>query len=452
MSPNLSINRFFYSYQVVIYILVIPLLIAAYVFEYTPSLQFLPYMFVSLIFFILLGNHFSGLYLNSTYSLFLISFSTFIGGRFFAYIFDNSLPLFDMHFFVSYISSESEALQLMTYLIVGVCFLDLGFKLARITNHSFGAVNIDHSWMKKLCILSLLLSPLFSFEMLMNIKDAITGGYLSSKLWQTKSYSFPLSSLAQTLFGISFGYAMLFNYQRKLFMAIFISSVLGSLVIGARGPVISALLLYLWATGKNGTRKLNVIKIGLIGLTIMISVSYFIQLYSFRSNGEDFESDLAKFLVDFVYEQGISVMVFDVSMKVSNYPWLAYFQTFLPGSSALASIFIPVEYYMTGFQHYMARELDPILFSAGYGLDWTLFSDFFVIGGENIIGFSLGAFAFGYFLSVLQNSTTNYFWLILLYSLFTRLMFLPRSSLSTIVPFLIYFFVFVFVIPRIRFR
>ncbi|MCS0097224.1 O-antigen polysaccharide polymerase Wzy family protein, partial [Vibrio cholerae] len=325
---------------------------------------------------------------------------------------------------------------LMTYLVIGIISLDLGYKVARLSNKVFPDIKINHEWMRNFSIFSLCLAPLFMIETVFQIRDAISGGYLSSKLWQTKAYSFPLSSLAQTIFGICFGYSMAFGYKRKVFIAIFIFGVIGSLLVGARGPIITALLLYLWIKGNNGQKRINVLKLFSLGLIVVVSVSYFIQMYSFRTNEEKFEFDFFIFLADFLYNQGISVMVFDVSMKVTDYPILAYFQSLFPGASALASLIFPVEYYMTGFQHYMARELDPDLFSLGFGLDWTLFSDFYVFGGESILGFAIVGFLFGYLLSVLQNSSHLEFWSILLFALFTRIMFLPRSSLSVIFPFI----------------
>ncbi|GKQ75956.1 hypothetical protein KAM447_24640 [Aeromonas caviae] len=451
MNSQPSYFRHLLFYQLIVYILVLPIFLISYLISYVDILWAMPYIFVAVLIFILVGNYYSGLYLNSTYSLFIIAFSLFIGGRFFAYLFNDRLNLYEMDFFAYYNLKPIDALNLMTYLVTGIISLDLGYKVARISNKAFPDIGINHQWMRKLSIFSLFLAPLFMIETVLQVRDAISGGYLSSKLWQTQSYSFPLSSLAQTIFGICFGYSMVFGFKRTIFIVIFIFGVIGSLLVGARGPIMTALLLYIWIKGSNGQKRVSLFKVFSIGLIVMVSVSYFIQMYSFRSNEEDFESDIFMFLADFLYDQGISVMVFDVSMKVTDYPILAYFQSFIPGSSALASLMFPVEYYMTGFQHYMARELDPDLFSLGFGLDWTLFSDFYVFGGENILGFSIIGFLFGYSLSVLQNSSKLDFWIILLFSLFTRIMFLPRSSVSVIFPFICYFFIFVFLFPRLRF-
>lgn len=450
MNRQFSDFRHLNYYQVIVYALIIPLVLISYLVSYVDILVIMPYVFVAILIFIVVSNYYSGLYLNSTYSLFIIAFSLFIGGRFFAYLFNYNIKLYEMDFFVYYNLESLDALKLMTYLVIGIISLDLGYKVARLSNKVFPDIKINHEWMRNFSIFSLCLAPLFMIETVFQIRDAISGGYLSSKLWQTKAYSFPLSSLAQTIFGICFGYSMAFGYKRKVFIAIFIFGVIGSLLVGARGPIITALLLYLWIKGNNGQKRINVLKLFSLGLIVVVSVSYFIQMYSFRTNEEKFEFDFFIFLADFLYNQGISVMVFDVSMKVTDYPILAYFQSLFPGASALASLIFPVEYYMTGFQHYMARELDPDLFSLGFGLDWTLFSDFYVFGGEIILGFAIVGFLFGYLLSVLQNSSHLEFWSILLFALFTRIMFLPRSSLSVIFPFIFYFFIFVFLFPRLR--
>ncbi|HEQ1859762.1 TPA: O-antigen polysaccharide polymerase Wzy [Providencia alcalifaciens] len=437
-------------FQILIYTLLIPFFLLIYFIQYTEAAFIMPYFFLLIVISILLFNNISGIYINSTYSLFIISFLVFIGGRFIAYILDGSFELYRMDFFISYVLTEKEALNLMTYVILGIIFIDLGYKLFFVSGATFSNIKINHSWLMSFSLFALLLSPLFIIELLMNIKGAISGGYLSSKLWQASTYSLPLSSFAQTIFGIAFGYSMVSGYKKKYFLAIFIFTVIASLIIGARGPIITAIFLYLWARGNNGNKKINIIKIFSLFFLLLILVSYFIQIYSFRSNSQELEMNFIKFISEFFYSQGISLMVFDASMKITDYPILAYLQSIIPGSSAIASLFLPVEYYMTGFHHYMAKTLDSNLFNEGFGLDWTLLSDFYVFGAENIIGFSILAFLFGALFSLLQNSTKYDFWLILLYALFTRLIFLPRSTLSIIIPFIIYFIFFVYLIPKLK--
>lgn len=393
-----------------------------------------------------------GIYLNSLYSLLLISILLFYGGRFLSSYLGSHENIFELDFFVFYNSSDISVLKLGTYLLFGMIFLDLGFKSVYLQGFKFSNIEINHDWYKKFCIMALILSPLFLIELFISAKDAFTGGYLSSKEWQTQSYKFPLSSLAQTIFGIGLGYSVIKGYLKKFYLPIFLLNAFISALIGARGPFMIAMLFLLWVYGDYGQKKVNVLKLVIIGLTSIISISYFIQIYSYRSNGLEFEVDILKFLSTFFYEQGVSMMVFDVSMKVSDYPTLAYFQSFVPGSSAIASLFVDVEYYMTGFQHYMAKTLDPYLFSLGYGLDWTLFSDFYVFGGETLLGFCCVAFLFGLLFALLHNSCDKQFWLVLTCAIFSRLIFLPRSSFSILFPFMVYYFIFLYVFPRIKIK
>lgn len=442
-----DISRVFVFYQILISIGVLILVLLSYSIDYLPLLDVYPYVFLIFMMFLLIWNNFSGIYFSSTYSIFLVTFSLFMGGRLIAGVLQPSLNIYDMDFFVTYTLTPQAALVLMTYMMAGVIFIDLGYKISLLSNYHFPILKIKHLYAEKLAVVALLLSPIWVIKLLLNVKEALAGGYLASKTWQTASYTFPLSSLAETIFALSFGYSMVCNFKKTYFLILFLFMVISSTLIGARGPILSALCLYIWWIGKNGTKKVNIGLILILLFSMIFAVSLFNQLYSFRSTGQSLSPD---FIIKFFYSQGISLMVFDVSMKIDNYPILAYFQSIFPGASAVASLFTDVDYAMTGFQHYLAKTLDPKLFMQGYGLDWTLLSDFYVFGGENIIGFSICALLFGFFLSTLQNSSKCEFWYVFLFSVMTRLVFLPRSSLSIIFPFLFYFMFLYWLLPRLK--
>ena len=441
--------QFGFSFQVCINFSLILFFLFQYHSENTNYCFLFPYVVVFLISTILVTNHFSGIYYTSTYSLFLSSFSLFICGRFFAYILNHDLSLYNMIFFENYTLDSLGSLKLITYLILGVCFLDLGYKLSFHKRISFITIGLNHNWMRKLCLFTLIVSPVMLLDMVGNIGSAMHHHYLSTKLWQTRNYSFPMVSLIQTLFYIGFGYSMAFSYKKVWFISILLFMVISSLFIGARGPIATMILFVIWFFGKNGTVKFSFKRTIAIAVTLLLSIfllTLFIKFFSFRSIYKKEDIALLSLLAKFLYEQGISLMVFDLSMKVENYPVLAYLQTIFPGASAIASLFGPVPVYSTGFAHALAHSLNPKLFSQGLGTDWTLFSDFYVFGGKSLTGFSIIAFLFGMGMSTLQNSTNKDFWYVLLVALFMRLMFLPRSTLSSIIPFTIYFFIFVVIL------
>lgn len=439
-------------FQFIIYILLSLCTFSAYLFSYTDATVILPFMFVGLILFIICLNALSGIYLNSLYSLFLVSLLLFFGGRFFSIFLGNQKFTYELDFFVYYQSDQLAILKLGCYLVLGIIFLDLGYRTISLKRVTLPPIPVYHNWSKVFCLIALLMSPIFIIELIFSAKDAFVGGYLSSKEWQTQSYNFPLSSLAQTLFGIAFGYSIVCGKYKKVYLFIYFFIAAVSALIGARGPFMIAMLFALWMHGDFGNKKINVIKLASVSLVAIVGISYFIQIYSYRSNGLEFETDLIAFLSDFFYDQGVSMMVFDVSMQVTDYPWLSYFQSFFPGSSAIAALFVDVEYYMSGFQHYMAKSLNPELFSYGYGLDWTLFSDFYVFGGENLLGYCIMAYIFGCSFSLLNNSRNIEFWLILTCSIFSRLIFLPRSSFSILFPFIIYYLFFLYLMPRLKLK
>ncbi|AGH73262.1 O-antigen polysaccharide polymerase Wzy [Edwardsiella piscicida] len=447
---SLCRSKQFIFFQIFFYIFVIPVCIFLFFQHDSIRGDLLSYIVPIAILCILLCNFICKLYINSTYSLFLVTFSLFICGRFFIVFIENGVNIFSLSFFANYTLNDYDSVTLILYVLIFLFSMDLGYKLALFGNLTLNPISVDKKWMEYFCIGALLLSPLFLFEMFFTVLDAAHSGYLESKLWQNKAYSFPLSSLAQTIFSIGFSYSLVVGYRRKLFLTIYILMIIASTVIGARGPLLMGLFLLIWLVGKNGTRNLGVFRFLTISLLAVILLSFFIQIVSYRGSGSFSDFSLGSFLSKFLFSQGVSLMVFDISTKVENYPILSYFQTVFPGASAIASMFIHVEYYMTGFQHYMAKTLNESLFSRGFGLDWTLMSDFYVFGGRNIFGFTFLSFFFGVIFCALQNSSKNLFWLIFLTGIFTRLMFLPRSSLSTILPFCFYFVFFVVIIPKLR--
>ncbi|EMF0715998.1 O-antigen polysaccharide polymerase Wzy [Citrobacter freundii] len=436
--------------QILFYLLFIPVLWFMYLQDLTGSLYLFEFMVIVLLCSIFIFNYMCGIYINSLYSLFLITFTLFICGRVISHILSHSVNAYSLDFFALYTLNEKDAIKLLIYVLLFLCALDLGYKFSFSKKITLPACELNEDWCKKFCMFALMLSPIYLFELTLSAKEAFTGGYLSSKLWQAQGYSFPLSSLAQTFFNIGLAYAIATGFKRKLYIAIYIYIILCATLIGARGPIVSGFLFLIWLWGGGGKRDIGIIKLGLLGVGVIFCVSFFIQMFSFRADGNNFDVSLMKFISDFLYNQGISLMVFDASTKVTDYPVLAYFQNFIPGISAIASLFYPVDYVSSGFQYYMSNILDPILFSQGFGLDWTLLSDLYVFGGQNIIGYTLLAFLFGFLMSSLQNSTTKIFWYVFTVAIFTRLIFLPRSTFSSLFPFCMYFFILIYFLPRFK--
>ncbi|MBF9001173.1 O-antigen polysaccharide polymerase Wzy [Vibrio nitrifigilis] len=443
------INKF----QILINLLIILFALINYNYDFVSNIGLMPYLIVLLIFSLFFSNYKSDINITSAYSFFIFSVSIFILGRFFSYVFSPDEKLYEMSFFVKYKLNDEGALKLTTYVVTAIAFLDIGYRLGKLKNYNFRKIEIDHLWMKKLCKLCLISSPIILYDVISNVFLACESDYLSTKLWQVGDYSIHIDSLIKTIFYICFSYSVTFGYKRKTFIVIFIFMTFSSLYIGARGPIATAALFLIWMLFDCGKSKINCKKLfftSVFFVFILIFIILFIKYFSARAIYSDSTQSLLTLASGFFYQQGLSLMVFDLSMKIEHYPILAYIQSFIPGSSAIMSLFHPVEYYETSFSHALAHQLNPQLFNSGFGTDWTLFSDFYVFGGMNLVGFCVVALGFGALFSILQNSSEkSSFWYLLLVALFMRLIFLPRSTLTSIIPFSIYLYLFVIVFPKI---
>ncbi|WP_279636830.1 O-antigen polysaccharide polymerase Wzy [Pseudomonas aeruginosa] len=149
------------------------------------------------------------------------------------------------------------------------------------------------------------------------------------------------------------------------------------------------------------------------------------------------------FVSKFLYDQGISLMVFDVSTKVSDYPLVATIQNFVPGASRLASIFYDLRMQDVSYADYLAYHLDPVTYLGGLGLGWSLPGTFYIWSFEQVFLFSAFSACFGFLLKTLDNKTlSSSFFLGLAACLVSVIIILPRSQFSNVIPLAIYFCVF----------
>ncbi|WP_414154084.1 hypothetical protein [Pseudomonas sp. BNK-43-a] len=141
----------------------------------------------------------------------------------------------------------------------------------------------------------------------------------------------------------------------------------------------------------------------------------------------------------FAYYQGSTLIYSGAAMRLEHYPATAYFQSLIPGFSQVYGRLhadIPVSDYY--FPHYLAKSYSEEKYDQGFGIGWSLYSDFQVFSGGNPIAYGLVALLFGLLLGYfLRAADSSAFVLGALICVFLKLMLLPRSGIYSIVPYVV---------------
>jgi oligosaccharide repeat unit polymerase len=373
---------------------------------------------------------------------FVVTFSfLFIGGRFWALLISPGESMFDLQgatFLIREEINTSHFVSTLNWVICFFIFSILGYVLKK--KRTSQIKKFDN---RRVCtILNVIYWPLAIFSLLgkaMDFKYALdNGGYLAMYEGQNETYT-SFSSLGTILMYVFWGMAFTFgdkSLKRRYLILLLLFAVI-TILIGSRGMFGSFLMFMFYIYSLN--KKVNIFKILLIG-GVAVSLLLFIFTFSIREMGA---SDLTggNVLSAFLYEQGVTFLVFDKVREISNYPVVGYFQAFIPGATSIYTHLInPNAYpYDLTFDAYISNTLNPERFASGNGVGWSILGDFYVFSFGNIFVFSVLSALFGAICAYVENlSSIKPFYSIVIYSLFFKFMILPRSGLNTIIPFLWY--------------
>lgn len=378
---------------------------------------------------------------TSLFSLFLITYAVFLLGRFFYFLIGGDQEIFYISYFVYYTLNSEEALKVTLYVASVVPFMTAGWLLTtekNKINYEFSDYEITNSakfilWLFIFSSVSIIL--LKSASGLINV---LSGGY--HVLYQNQGESYQASGFSRTFFYCIIGLTFSFGNRLQIKFIIFSLLILGVMLIvsGQRGGFVTILLFLLWVYGiNNRVSWLSLLKYMAIFIVLLMTMSFI----SFRAL--DTEASVFNFLESTLYSQGFSMMVFDASTKVDEYPLLPLLQSFIPGASRIASLFIDMDSSMVSYGGYMASELNRGAYENGQGLGWTIPSSFYVWAQGNIFIYWNLAFLFGCVFGLLEKkSFKNKFYFGLVASLAINLFFLSRDQFSSIFPQIIYFSIF----------
>lgn len=389
----------------------------------------------------------------SLFFIFYASFGLFIGGSFFAVVLGYEGDPFLPTFFYDYTISYARRVEIVGYVIAFILFALLGYFTGKIHTSSFKSRLFFSSFdlpilQRILHAVFLLISILISCELIQRFQTVLSDGYLALYIAQ-QNESYAGSNILNIVFPLVF--AMAITYGTRIlkieYIILFVLQGLLNILMGTRSAFGALLLILLWLYAKH-----HQISLKRIGIWCFFSLGLLLLIYSFsiraEKQGRKDESVIEKMLY-FSFSQGGSLMTFDASRLVNNYPIIPYFQSFVPAASSVYSLATGEELYHkdVGFSAHMNYELNYKLYYAGCGLGWSLLSDLYLFSGRTWIGFCLLSLICGWLLAVLDRKSAQIkFYQYISVAISYSLVLLPRGAISSIFPLIIYAVIFWFLI------
>ncbi|QGM28720.1 O-antigen polysaccharide polymerase Wzy [Acinetobacter towneri] len=349
-------------------------------------------------------------------SIFLIGFLVFFLGRFVAFLLDPSLydKLFCTDFIFNYCSSSTDINFLIFLLNLILVAFSMAFlskvNISRDVNY-LDENNIFISKTKKCLIYSLFfLSFGISFYYrLESIAMAISGGYMALYTTQAESYETPFVMLLSVSATCSL--ALLYSLRKKLNSKIFgvalglyILYLLIGIMTGSRATFIGGLILLIWMIFRNRRVK-KIFYIAGIGICVLIvgAVNWLAGLSGARAFSES--SNSLEAVSETIYSQGITLMVFNSSIHTEGFPILGAIKTIIPGIQAIFPLFGLNNRHEFDWGSYMTFTENKNAYQDGFGLGWSIYSDFYIFSLGFLPLFYLFVYLFGrLIINVSKNS------------------------------------------------
>lgn len=380
--------------------------------------------------------------------LFQMTFALFIGGRFITYLLGYEEDIFQPTFFYGYLVSPERKKEIVMYVLLFITFSTIGYCMIR--NKSIKPyINIHMSEQLKRGVIQLAkwLFPLFCIYVLYNsistLRAAMSGGgYLTMYMDQTNDYSGG-GKMISNLILLFFCFSFISNNKRLQlqYLLLYLLNAFVFLLIGSRGAIGSMFLFLIWLYSLN--HKISLKKTAFYTLLSMLLLLYAFS-FSVRSQDVDYQfspKDLYDIILDFVYNNGISLMVFDASRLLDDYPITGFIQTFIPGTVYIWTLFTgivkPEDLLFTA---HLVNELNPVLFNDGYGLGWTVLSDLYLFSFYgNIVIFTLLSLLLGYSAGCLEKFSEDHtFYKFILLYIFMPTLILPRAIIAAVINQVVY--------------
>ena len=352
-------------------------------------------------------------------SIFLLGFFVFFLGRFVGFFLNPNLYdiLFCMDFIFDYCSSNSN----ITYLIFLLNLILISFSMAFLRRvNSSGTINnldvqnvFENRTKIGLIYFLFFLSIGFSFyQRLESISLAISSGYMALYASQAESYEAPFVMLFSVLTNCSLAllYSIRKNLNRKIFgfvIGLYLLNLLSGIMTGSRAAFIGGLILLTWIIFRDKQVK-KIFYIAGIGICVLIVgvVNWLAGLSGARAFSES--SNFLETLSETIYSQGITLMVFNSSVHTEGFPILGAVKTIIPGIQAIFPLFDINQRYEFDWGSYMTFVENKNAYQEGFGLGWSIYSDFYIFSLGFLPLFYLFIYLFGRLIVILSKSSGYY--------------------------------------------
>ena len=397
-------------------------------------------------------------------SFFLLGFLLFFLGRMIAVLFNRNIgsSLFCIDFIFDYCEEGDGVLYLVFIInLILISFASafvFSFNTGRHSSKSTIVIDCKHVSKNKFFVIYLIgLLSLISviFSTLDTVYLAINSGYMALYANQAESYTPPFFLLVSTISIASM--AVIYSVREqfrpiyfKFIFSIFILSMLLSVLTGSRSSFISGILLIVWHFYKNKSISfIRYLAISAAGLILIYFLDTIAALSGARPH--DANGSFLKTLSETFYNQGITLMVFNSSINVESYPVLGYLKTLFPGVQVLFSQFGVTERYDFDWSSFMTYHENSEAYAAGFGLGWSIFSDFYVLSFGFLPIFCLLVFLLGKFV-ITVNNTESQFRIGLLFICILSFFSIVRSSISPLIFTIIIYLIFSLYIRTLYFK
>lgn len=396
----------------------------------------------------------------SIFFFYIITYHFFIGGRFFSHLFNPKLEVFHSTYWYLYDLKPIDKTILMNYVLGFLFFCVIGYLITNRKDHKVRFEPklsiIEQSKISKFLNGALyIISPYVLLISFQGFMTALSQGYGVNMMFDSEYNIGYVQKFANLLLIAFTGMAMAYG-DRKLIIKYFVVYIIKGLFTvlgGSRGTLGSVIFMALWAYSfyrPVNFKKLSIYAgLGVVALLLLFSVSV-------RSKADGFSSlSFIDSATAFLYTNGISLMVFDASTKVYDYPLLPYFQTFITGANFIYSLFsgVHLDSQDVTFQSYMCYQLSPDLFNQGLGLGWTTNSDLYLFSGRLFPVYCLLSYILGaVFCFIDQWSRKSRFFLYFAASMAPALFLMARGSLAALFPQIPYSYLFFFLVKWIALK
>lgn len=340
----------------------------------------------------------------------ILCYHFFIGGRFWLFLFSQEHPIFEITWYANYAPTGYEKLRIFAYVVLFYVMITVGAsiewsrdrKLKFVPQNKVNGAKIDNV-INRLFPILVLFALYHAYN---SLSYALSHGYetiaLNSDAESNLSYSVKFSRMSIIVFtGLAIAYGQKRTVIKYICLLLFTGVV--TIICGSRGTFGSVVLFIIWAYSRYHKVSLKRLMVyGFAGIATLL----FLFSISLRDSGAGGIAGLTPLEVfsDFLYSNGVSLMVFGVSMTVTGYPTIQYFQTLIPGVNFLYSHIsgIPLKPEQASFQGHLCNTLDSDLFYSGAGLGWTTNGDIYLFSSGFLVVYCILCFLLGRLISYID--------------------------------------------------